>query len=200
MAESRRRRHLTADEKFWILEEAQQPSVQIAESCRRHGIGTGQFYAWREQARQAAKQALRRPARARVGPTGAGTSTCSTCGSLAGGTFLGTVIDAYSRAVVAWDLCWQLPDDAMALVRRQALDRTPGATPEIGTDNVAEFTGRDFLLACGAEHLQHIRTLVYHPPVQRLSGALPPHLPGRRLAGATPRNCQAGETCIVGTL
>jgi len=77
--------------------------------------------------------------------------------------FLVTVIDAYSRYVVAWDLCWALTDDAMALVLRQALDRTPGATPEIVTDNGAEFTGRDFLLACKAESLKHIRTRVYHP-------------------------------------
>jgi transposase-like protein len=61
MPESRKRRHLPADEKLRILEEAQQPGVQIAELCRRHGIGTSQFYAWREQARQAAKQALSQP-------------------------------------------------------------------------------------------------------------------------------------------
>ena len=77
--------------------------------------------------------------------------------------FLVTVIDAYSRYVVAWDLCWQLTDDAMALVLRQALDRTPGATPEIVTDNGPEFVGRDFLLACKAESLKHIRTRVHHP-------------------------------------
>lgn len=77
--------------------------------------------------------------------------------------FLVTVIDAASRYVVTWDLCWSLTDDAMALVLRQALDRTPGATPEIVTDSGPEFTGRDFLLACKAESLQHIRTRVYHP-------------------------------------
>jgi transposase InsO family protein len=77
--------------------------------------------------------------------------------------FLVTVIDAYSRYVVAWDLCWQLTDDAMALVLRQALDRTPGASPEIVTDNGPEFVGRDFLLACKAESLKHIRTRVHHP-------------------------------------
>jgi transposase-like protein len=62
MSESNRRRHLTADEKLRILEEAQQPGVQIAELCRRHGIGTSQFYTWREQARQGAKTALSQPA------------------------------------------------------------------------------------------------------------------------------------------
>jgi transposase-like protein len=62
MAESKTRRRLTPDEKLRILEEGQQPGVQIAELCRRHGIGTSQFYTWREQARQGAKQALSQPA------------------------------------------------------------------------------------------------------------------------------------------
>jgi len=62
MSESKKRRHPTADEKLRILEEAQQPGVQIAELCRRHGIGTSQFYTWREQARQGAKAALSQPA------------------------------------------------------------------------------------------------------------------------------------------
>ena len=62
MSESKNRRRLTAEEKLRILDEAQQPGVQIAELCRRHGIGTSQFYTWRGQARQAAKQALSQPA------------------------------------------------------------------------------------------------------------------------------------------
>jgi transposase len=61
MSETSKRRHLSADEKFRILEESQQPGVQIAELCRRHGIATSQFYTWREQARRAAKQALSQP-------------------------------------------------------------------------------------------------------------------------------------------
>jgi transposase-like protein len=62
MLETSKRRRLTAEEKLRILEEAQQPCVQIAELCRRHGIGTSQFYTWREQARKGAKAALNRPA------------------------------------------------------------------------------------------------------------------------------------------
>jgi transposase-like protein len=62
MSEAKPRRHLTVEEQLRILEEAQQPGVQIADLCRRHGIGTSQFYTWREQARQAVKQALRQPA------------------------------------------------------------------------------------------------------------------------------------------
>jgi len=62
MSECSKRRHLTVEEKLRILEEAQQPGVQIAELCRRHGIRTSQFHTWREQARQGAKAALSQPA------------------------------------------------------------------------------------------------------------------------------------------
>ena len=51
MPETPKGRHLTAEEKLRILDEALQPGVQIAELCRRHGIGTSQSYTWREQAR-----------------------------------------------------------------------------------------------------------------------------------------------------
>ncbi len=78
----------------------------------------------------------------------------------------------------------------MALVLRTVLDRTPGASPEIVTDNGPEFIGRDFLLACKAESLKHIRTRIAHPhsngTVERYhrtfrevgwSGAAPPDYP-----------------------
>jgi transposase-like protein len=61
MSETTKRRRLTVEEKLRILEEAQQPGVQIADLCRRHGISTSQFYGWRETARQAAKVALSQP-------------------------------------------------------------------------------------------------------------------------------------------
>jgi transposase-like protein len=61
MSEPTKRRRLTVEEKRRILEEAQQPGVQIADLCRRHGISTSQFYGWREQARQGAKAALSQP-------------------------------------------------------------------------------------------------------------------------------------------
>lgn len=77
--------------------------------------------------------------------------------------FLVTVIDADSRYIVAWDLAWTLPDDALGLVLRTALDRTPGAQPEVVTDNGGEFAGRDFLAVLKAESLKRVRTRVHHP-------------------------------------
>lgn len=61
MATPTKRRRLTVEDKLHILEEAQQPGVQIADLCRRHGIATSQFYGWRERAKQGAKAALSQP-------------------------------------------------------------------------------------------------------------------------------------------
>ncbi len=77
--------------------------------------------------------------------------------------FLVTVIDAYSRYIVQWELCWTLTGDAMALVLQAALDRTPGATPEVVSDNGPEFINRDFVTVLKAQGLKQIRTRFYHP-------------------------------------
>ncbi len=110
--------------------------------------------------------------------------------------FLVTVIDAYSRYVVAWELCWMLTDDAMALVLRQALDRTPGATPEIVTDNAPEFVGRDFLLACKAESLKHVRTRIYHPQSNGTVERYHRTFREEGWQGATPEDYPAARTLI----
>jgi transposase-like protein len=61
MSTEAKRRRLTVEEKIHVLEEAQQPGVQISDLCRRHGLATSQFYGWREVARRAVKAALGQP-------------------------------------------------------------------------------------------------------------------------------------------
>jgi transposase len=51
---AKKRRHWTAEEKLNILEEACQTPQTVSGVCRRHGIATGQFYAWEKKARQGA--------------------------------------------------------------------------------------------------------------------------------------------------
>ena len=48
---------ISADKKLQILKEAT-ASGQVAETCRRHGISTGKFYAWRKRADEAARAVL----------------------------------------------------------------------------------------------------------------------------------------------
>ncbi len=42
---SQKRRHWKAEEKYQMIAEARQTDSTVSEVCRRHGIGTGQFYA-----------------------------------------------------------------------------------------------------------------------------------------------------------
>jgi transposase len=44
-----RRRRWSAEEKQAIVAESAEPHVSIAGIARKHGIGTGQLYAWRHQ-------------------------------------------------------------------------------------------------------------------------------------------------------
>ena len=51
-------RHLTAEEKYKILEEAHQPGATVAEVCRRYQISGSVFYTWERETKQAALEAL----------------------------------------------------------------------------------------------------------------------------------------------
>lgn len=77
--------------------------------------------------------------------------------------FLVTVLDAYSRFVVRWRLSTQVTGQEMSLVLQEALDRTPGATPEVVTDHGPEFVNRDFERVIRERALRGIRTRVHHP-------------------------------------
>ena len=60
-----KRRRWTAEKKLQIIEEARQTSQAVSKVCRRHGIATGQFYAWEKRAQQGALEALRAGKRGR---------------------------------------------------------------------------------------------------------------------------------------
>lgn len=76
--------------------------------------------------------------------------------------FLVTVLDAYSRYVVHWDLLTSMTAAAVRVVVHDALKKT-GATPEVVTDNGSQFTARDFKELVRDFDLEHIRIRTYHP-------------------------------------
>lgn len=47
-----RRRRWSIEEKLGILAEAMAPGALVSAVCRRHGVGSGQFYTWRGQLRR----------------------------------------------------------------------------------------------------------------------------------------------------
>lgn len=56
----RSHKKFTAEEKYRILQEGESGTMSINEVCRRHGISTVTYYAWREKVRQAAIESLRK--------------------------------------------------------------------------------------------------------------------------------------------
>jgi transposase InsO family protein len=76
--------------------------------------------------------------------------------------FLVTVLDAYSRYVVHWDLLTAMTAAAVRVVIQDALTLT-GATPEVVTDNGSQFTAKDFKELVRDFELEHIRIRTYHP-------------------------------------
>jgi len=76
--------------------------------------------------------------------------------------FLVTVLDAYSRYVVHWELLTSMRAADVRLVVQEALERT-GASPQIVSDNGSQFTAKDFKQMVRLFELEHIRIRTYHP-------------------------------------
>jgi transposase InsO family protein len=76
--------------------------------------------------------------------------------------FLVTVLDAYRRYVVHWDLLTSMTAAAVRVVIQDAL-RTTGAQPQVVTDNGSQFTAKDFRELVRDFALEHIRIRTYHP-------------------------------------
>lgn len=76
--------------------------------------------------------------------------------------FLVTVLDAYSRYVVHWEVVTTMTASDVRLVIQQALERT-GAAPRLVTDNGAQFTAAEFKDLVRRFALEHIRIRTYHP-------------------------------------
>jgi transposase InsO family protein len=76
--------------------------------------------------------------------------------------FLVTVLDAYSRYVVHWDLLTTMTAASVRMVVQDALKKT-GASPQVVTDNGSQFKAKDFKELVRDFELEHIRIRTYHP-------------------------------------
>ena len=76
--------------------------------------------------------------------------------------FLVTVLDAYSRYVVHWELLATMTAADVRYVLQHALERT-GAHPKLVTDNGTQFTAGEFKDLVRRFAVEHIRIRTYHP-------------------------------------
>jgi transposase InsO family protein len=76
--------------------------------------------------------------------------------------FLVSVIDAYSRYIVHWELLSTMTAADVQLVIQEALERT-GAHPQLVTDSGSQFTAAEFKALVRRFAFVHIRIRTYHP-------------------------------------
>jgi transposase InsO family protein len=76
--------------------------------------------------------------------------------------FLVTVLDAYSRYVVHWELLASMTAADVRYVIQHALELT-GAHPQVVTDNGVQFTAREFKDLVRRFEVEHVRIRAYHP-------------------------------------
>ena len=78
------------------------------------------------------------------------------------GYFLVTVIDAYSRDVVHWELLASMTAADVRLVIQTALEQT-GVAPQLVTDHGSQFTSAECKDLVRRFAFEHVRIRTYHP-------------------------------------
>lgn len=81
------------------------------------------------------------------------------------GTFyyLCSVLDGYSRYLVAWDLRESMTEQQVEIVLQRARERFPEARPRIISDNGPQFIAKDFKQFIRLSGMTHVRTSPYYP-------------------------------------
>jgi transposase InsO family protein len=77
--------------------------------------------------------------------------------------FLVTVIDGYSRYIVSWRLLFSMVADDVVSVIEEALESTPGAHPQVVSDNGPQFISKEFRQLIKQHTLVDIKTMRRHP-------------------------------------
>lgn len=77
--------------------------------------------------------------------------------------FLISVIDGYSRYIVHHELRMNMQEYDVQLTLQKALEKYPGVSPRLITDNGSQFISRDFAEYMKQAGLSHIRTSVNYP-------------------------------------
>lgn len=77
--------------------------------------------------------------------------------------FLISVIDGYSRYIVQHDLRMNMQEFDVQLTIQKAIEKYPGYSPRIISDNGSQFISKDFAQYLKFAGLQHIRTSIAYP-------------------------------------
>jgi transposase InsO family protein len=81
------------------------------------------------------------------------------------GTFyyLCMILDGYSRFIVHWEIRESMKERDVETILQRALEKHPGVTPRIISDNGPQFIARDFKTFIRLAGMTHVRTSPYYP-------------------------------------
>ena len=77
--------------------------------------------------------------------------------------FLCSLLDGYSRYIVHWELRETMKEHEVETVVQRALEKFPGETPRIISDNGPQFIARDFKEYVRLMGMTHVRTSPFYP-------------------------------------
>ena len=77
--------------------------------------------------------------------------------------FLITVLDGYSRCVLAWSLSASMTEMDVELVLQRAHETYPDAKPRVISDNGAQYISKDFKKFINQHNMTHVTTSPYYP-------------------------------------
>jgi len=116
-----------------------------------------------------------------------------------GGTFyfLCSLLDGFSRYLVHWELRPTMKECESETVVQRALEKFPGETPRIISDNGPQFIARDFKSFVRLMGLTHVRTSPYYPQsngkLERWHGSLKREC----IRPACPESLQAARRLVT---
>lgn len=81
------------------------------------------------------------------------------------GTFyyLCMILDGFSRFIVHWEIRESMKEQEVEVILQRALERFPGVTPRIISDNGPQFIAKDFKEFIRISGMTHVRTSPYYP-------------------------------------
>ncbi len=81
------------------------------------------------------------------------------------GTFyyLCTVLDGCSRFIVHWEIRESMTEGEVEVVFQRGLEKFPGVTPRVISDNGPQFISKDFRQFISLVGMSHVRTSPYYP-------------------------------------
>ncbi len=81
------------------------------------------------------------------------------------GTFyyLCSLLDGYSRYLVHWEIRESMTEQDVETIVQRAVEKHPGATPRVISDNGPQFIAKDFWTFIRLAGMTHVRTSPFYP-------------------------------------